>query len=1360
MIENNIIEVNIIRHGVSTANEYNKKYNMFATDEKYINSGLSKYGKFTLKILKEKMLEDIGNSDFIFTSPLKRAIETCLMVYNLPIDKNIEILPLVTEIGYNLIENKGVPLLELQNDEDLNKMNNYNKIIFDSNSVYYNYGWKNELGNPIDWIDLDSDVLKYPFYRIIQFKLFLSNPIFRGKKITIFSHSNFILKLTNKKVNNLGKVTFKFNPSNNNFYDINGMNYMNTTGNFIKNNKIIDLERMKYIDKLELNKLIIYRKIYNNLNFNLVRLTTNLVLYRGFNNKNCLDLAIPPGSKKDNYKNNPIWFGPPEVAILYSVRNISDTMLKRIYSDYSTNKINDLSDTDIYKLCNIIFENNISSNLAYSINKDCELLDINNTQNLDNIINLFKLNFTYEKYMDLYKLNRITTTMINYLHSILKYLPINKCSIFPDFDRFKDNDKNKYLYFNKIGTLILSNFLLVFNYKDYLIFNNEKKIFINRYELDKKNKYKLPKQLYLNNYSIRKNIYNNPFPDDLTNYDNIKLLRKNEFVSSKTEYDKYINNINNINTLILQNKENEKKIIDKLNNKIDNTILKDTDFINKNKTNITNFKNNEIADIKKKINEIRINKSKGIIFKFFNGELGLYKVTDGYKVYLDFDYTFKRKYYNPSIEEGNSNASKHDKENCKLCKFARTRNWINQCNKERTLSNKFGLSYNLTYYEYNPGTDNIDKVGFAFKQMFNKELNNLRILTIPYDHLPTMYHNNNCNINSNYYKPNGSYSPNIGFNCGASIFEDCKDAEILNNMINTLKTSLLFGYKKFNKKFVIGNLNYDNNPRFYKYYKEDENPYNGNNIPLYLLFHTKANSEPHLHMHTYYDKDFNSLRHLIESNRIINKSFYLDKVNKNKLNIDNIDLDILDIDNIEDFKLDDIEDIEGIEDINLEDHLQQTGGKIQFLEEIFGIKTDNKYKIFDHQYGNYIYLNGSNLLDTNKYEYIDKTYWKDEFNIKSNIYNHDTYFAGSFEYLFKRMMGIKDSDKLMKAKFIFPEPDYEIDTYHDQGELLETIVKNDFSQLLKKNYEISKTSKFDDYNYIDYKEDTAPRIIQAELLEIDEIKYGQNSNNTISRNSTIINDNIMLLCLQIALFNIPNIGGYYGHSAPVFNNYNNITHPEICLFNSIDYKFKLIKNAKFSTCNLNENNNKYNIYIKIAVLYYIKYYNQYNKKIYINDENEIISLNKIDDFFNPDLNQHGGDANYTDFKPPSRLQILPTNKKLDIGPDISIKKISDFKPPSRLPILPTNKKVDIGPDKSINNILDIGSDISIEKISDFDFNILLKNRIKDIIKLINTEDIKELNINDSDIEFIIIILKCIHYNIEPTNGQFSNLENN
>ena len=81
------------------------------------------------------------------------------------------------------------------------------------------------------------------------------------------------------------------------------------------------------------------------------------------------------------------------------------------------------------------------------------------------------------------------------------------------------------------------------------------------------------------------------------------------------------------------------------------------------------------------------------------------------------------------------------------------------------------------------------------------------------------------------------------------------------------------------------------------------------------------------------------------------------------------------------------------------------------------------------------------------------------------------------------------------------------------------------------------------------------------------IEYGISiTENTISRDSTILNDNIMLLCFQFAFIDHPNIGGYYGHTAPVFNNFKQLTHPEICLFNSIDYLIKFVKNAKYTNC--------------------------------------------------------------------------------------------------------------------------------------------------------------------------------------------------
>ena len=182
----------------------------------------------------------------------------------------------------------------------------------------------------------------------------------------------------------------------------------------------------------------------------------------------------------------------------------------------------------------------------------------------------------------------------------------------------------------------------------------------------------------------------------------------------------------------------------------------------------------------------------------------------------------------------------------------------------------------MTYYEYNTSTKVIEPVGIIFEQVYSNTMNNNRLLTIPQNHIPTKGQHNDCNINSKTFKPNGSYHPQKEhYNCGASLYENSKDIEVLDNMIYTLKTAKVYAYHKSGKKnHQVADINYTKyNGRFYKY--KDKPTSEINKIPLlYVLFHTKANSEPHLHMHTYIDSNGDNLDNLVQLSRIKNIEYF------------------------------------------------------------------------------------------------------------------------------------------------------------------------------------------------------------------------------------------------------------------------------------------------------------------------------------------------------------------------------------------------------------------------------------------------------------------------------------------------------
>lgn len=563
-----------------------------------------------------------------------------------------------------------------------------------------------------------------------------------------------------------------------------------------------------------------------------------------------------------------------------------------------------------------------------------------------------------------------------------------------------------------------------------------------------------------------------------------------------------------------------------------------------------------------------------------------------------------------------------------------------------------------------------------------------------------MSHNNDCNINSNNFKPNGSYNfiDILNWSCGANVYKNTNDAEVLYNMINAYKTALLFGYKKDKKKYKLANIDYSNGCNYYKYYNKSETkPYTNENPPIYLSFHGKSNSEPHLHMHTFYDKDNNTFESVLKKYLFKNKTHFIDKEEENK--------------RVDKEYIDDL--IEKNEDLNggNPSNIIQKGGAKDLYEEIFGLNIENKYKIFDHNYGDLLFVE-NDLFDSD-YQRINKESWEDYNKINSKYYNEYTDWSISFEYAFKKVIGISDDDDIMKCQLIFPEPFY-ADTiphklYNDQHKLYDNLIKTEFTELFNSDYK-NNIKPFFNINYYEEYNNTHIHNFEESSLTRQYIYSKQilykilSDETTISRESTIRYDNIMILCLQFAFINNLNIGGYYSHSSPVFNRFKNITHPEICLFNSVDYIIKFIKNAPYTNCNIDNNNIKYKKYLIILILYFIKFYNQYNKKINISNNIDIIPGTIIDNFF--DQTQIGGNPLFENIYKSNRSN---RSKKIDT---------KSFQ---------SNIENDIKIKESIN--------ILIEFINDME------------------ENDKYIDMSEDDINFLINIIKCLHLNIKPTNGQ-------
>lgn len=221
-----IVTAIFIRHALSLANVFKKEHKKNPTDNSYINSGLHEDGLKQISKNRDKIISHIQGYDVVITSPIRRAMQTCLL--SLPEDfsktkKYIYTCPLFSEME-NLIENKGVSNDVIKVDEDVCSLPNFDKVSF--YKFYYEYGWKTIfhkgwkknpaliqsiglLNNP--WEGEINETFTDRENRVKLIKDFLSDNYFTGKKIVVFTHWGVIKALTGKVVNNLGIVKITFN---------------------------------------------------------------------------------------------------------------------------------------------------------------------------------------------------------------------------------------------------------------------------------------------------------------------------------------------------------------------------------------------------------------------------------------------------------------------------------------------------------------------------------------------------------------------------------------------------------------------------------------------------------------------------------------------------------------------------------------------------------------------------------------------------------------------------------------------------------------------------------------------------------------------------------------------------------------------------------------------------------------------------------------------------------------------------------------------------------------------------------------------------------------------------------------------
>lgn len=944
---------------------------------------------------------------------------------------------------------------------------------------------------------------------------------------------------------------------------------------YIEHNKILNLNKSKFIDTMKLNDANIY---LNNDDLYVIKIDNNYTMWRGYNNVSCPYLLIPPGSIGDRFKYEPVWYGPPEVTVIYTVREMTH-ILMRSYPNFTEINENLNLDQALEQYKHILHSGN-SAIVAYSLKNECELVDVNNIHNLKKLIEKFEVNWSIENFKRLNELKRITSRQKKRIYEWIQAFVIknenNNIILINNFDELDPNAQNTQLdnFFELIHNdnnilieylkqSIIHNFRKVFGFGDYYDYNSTKKKLMSR---------------KIKNYSIvtvSKDIH---APERCARYDNILSLRQNSInIFNSKQYQDIINEdkYKKINNYVAKKNDVLNRIVNNASNAISEYIIREKTSLPRNALS-ESFDNININSLRI-INSIKNREISGYAFDLNNlGSVGFEEINTNNKtvfklhIYYNVNNINENKYINYS----ESNHLLKNGKQCKLCRISHKRNWLNELiNKD--LSHSEGLVDNQAYYEYNPFSKNIMQVSTAFDNIHNKSYisdRERRILAIPHAHMGTMFDHEDCKIGSTNFPPNGAYGKT--YSCGAYIYSNTDNKlEVIFNMIATLNAAKMYAYKKYNKKFKVADINYDEfKGKFYNFKTPIRE--GSENSQIYVGFHCKHNSEPHLHMHTYIDSNGTNLYDLLELGR-------------------------LQYDNNRSF-------------------MSRASG------ELFG---SPDFSIYNGDHNKLIKEGNRKKTEGDKpYVTLEETPWKDALGMNSISKMH---FSCSYEYLFKKIIGIDDNHILMKHKIIFPEPlyEYQPELFKEKDLYSYAESYNNASIEIEKKFSEKTSDLLNRYKkiYIEYKKYTHSKGNKIGTITT---KYGEKKDEScIVRQSTTESDAIMVLFLQFATINNTSIGGYFGSAAPLMNNRKNITHTEVCLYNLVDYPVSIVKNTPYTTCFNTINNNidnidqvftNKNILVNCAVcILYVLYFKQHQKKYMINGLN-ISKINLIDNFLNSD----------------------------------------------------------------------------------------------------------------------------------------------
>lgn len=210
-----IVMLYLTRHGESIGNYYHTNSSQkphlrqdYLIRKHESSFALTPNGIMDILKRKENKLNLVNNVDYIFTSPLKRAIQTCLYTHT-RMDYPIYVLSLITE--YDSI---GEKIENIKKDVDLFCFQNFENIDF--NTYFGAYNRHHPFG---EWWKHEFICQENLPRRINLFKEFLKNPLFTNKTLSFYTHAGFILGIFGICVNNYDTIRVCFNQETGTFFD-------------------------------------------------------------------------------------------------------------------------------------------------------------------------------------------------------------------------------------------------------------------------------------------------------------------------------------------------------------------------------------------------------------------------------------------------------------------------------------------------------------------------------------------------------------------------------------------------------------------------------------------------------------------------------------------------------------------------------------------------------------------------------------------------------------------------------------------------------------------------------------------------------------------------------------------------------------------------------------------------------------------------------------------------------------------------------------------------------------------------------------------------------------------------------------